>query len=453
MTIVAVLAVLALVPSAASAASIVFVKGGDVWLAAPDGSDQRQVTTGGGWSFPSQADDGTIMAQEGKRLYRIGRSGAVLGGRINTIFAIAPPGTTWEGPFGDVISPDGASQAYDGDVIGDPSYDPICGCYQINDHFLTRWGSARSHSEPNQKLGQEDYVDPAWIDNSHLLLTAASDVGAAQVATYTIGGADNSEVGWFTDRSQGISALSNPAITRRGDKVAFIADDNGGFENEIRLYQTNGPPPETAGDPSNLPTDECNLTLANLSSDRVSFSPDGKSLAFGAPDGVHLLSLVGWPNCPAIAASDHVIIPGGGSPYFGPMSVRPTDGNGGTDGSGGLNAGHSVSNAFQVTGRTVRGGKITLTVSAQPAGAFIARASAKLGRGRHNSGAYGSGSVRLRHGGLVKLTINPTASAARALALAGRMVVSVTITFTPTGGTSRVKHLSMTVLARRGKRR
>jgi WD40-like Beta Propeller Repeat len=453
---VGVLGAFAVASSAASAASIVFIKGGDVWLAAADGGGQRQLTTGGDWSYPSQADDGTIMAQEGERLYRLDRSGHVLAGPIDTTFADAPPGTNWEGPFGDAISPDGVNQAYDGDVVADPYYDPGCNCYVNGDHFTTYWGSASTFSQPNQPgLGQEDYVDPAWIDSSHLLLTAANDVGTAEVATYTLG--DGGEVSWFTDNSQGVSGLTNPAITRDGDKLAFIADSGGGVENEIRLYQTTGPPPEAAGDPSNLPIDECNVPLTNFSSNRVSFSPDGQSLAFDAPDGIHLLSLTGWPSCQGF--TDKLIIPGGSLPYFGPADVGAASGAGSGSGSGvgtgsgpgsgpnsGPNPGSSGgrhANAFSITHRGAHGGVITLTSSAREAGTFTAHASAKFGRGPHRSRSYGSASARLRHGGLVQLSIGPTPGAARALARARRMVVTIAITFAPHGASPRTKYVTV----------
>jgi hypothetical protein len=73
------------------------------------------------------------------------------------------------------------------------------------------------------------------------------------------------------------------------------------------------------GDPANLPIDECNLPLTNFQSARVSFSPDGQSLAYGSPAGVYLLSLAGWPSCQNFTYK--LIIPGGSSPYFGPPNV------------------------------------------------------------------------------------------------------------------------------------
>ncbi len=450
LALLALLAALVLAPATASAASIVFIKGGNVWLAAADGSDQRQVTTGGDWDSPSQADDGTILAVEGSQLIRMDRQGNELA-TINTTFTNAPAG--WIGPVGATISPDGVNQAYGGDVVGSPVYDPGCGCYDANDHFSTWWGSATHTDQPNQTLGQEGYVSPAWIDNLHLLLSEAT-IGSDEVATYTLGGGDNSEVGWFSDESPGVGSLNYGTITRAGDKLAFIASLNGGQSYQLRLYQTNGPPPEAAGDPSDLPTNECNLGLNQWEPRRLSFSPDGQSLALGGPQGIMLVDLSGWPSCGGITAP--VIISGGTEPYFGPADVGASAGCGactGSGGGGGGGGGGSTFEGFTVTHRSVHGGVITLTLSAKTAGAFTARGSftSRAKRGKRTTRSYGSGSARLRHSGVVTLTIKPMSKAARALAQAGRLTVSLTVTFKPAGGSAHVGHLSVTV--RRAKKK
>jgi len=153
----------------AGAASIVFLKGDNVWLAAADGSGQRQVTTGGGWGAPSQADNGTILARRESQLFRLDRAGRLLAPAIATLFTGAPP--TWVGPVDPVISRDGVHQAYDGEITDSGVYDYGCGCYVYTHTFSTWWGSATGYSQPNQTLGQQDYDEPAWIDNSHLLMS------------------------------------------------------------------------------------------------------------------------------------------------------------------------------------------------------------------------------------------------------------------------------------------
>ena len=302
--------------ASAGAESIVFVKGGNVWLAAADGTSQRQVTTGGGWDAPSQADGGTILARRGTQLFRLDQAGKALAAAIDTLFTGAP--ATWVGPVDPVISPDGVNQAYDGEITDSGYYDYGCGCYVYTHTFATWWGSATGYSQPGQTLGQQDYDEPAWIDDSHLLMSSTG-ILIDQVATYTLGGGDNSLVQWFSDPDPSVQALASGAITRAGDKLAFVANVNGGVGNEIRIYSTTGPPPFVAGDPSNVPVDQCNIGPNNFQSLRVSFSPDGQSLAYDAPDGIHLVTLTGWPSCAGL--TDRLIIPGGAEPYFGPANV------------------------------------------------------------------------------------------------------------------------------------
>ena len=63
----------------ALADSIAYVKDGDVWLAAPDGSRTLQVTHTGGYSYVSQADTGEMIAlAPGERLRKLSRTGKVL---------------------------------------------------------------------------------------------------------------------------------------------------------------------------------------------------------------------------------------------------------------------------------------------------------------------------------------------------------------------------------------
>jgi hypothetical protein len=109
-----------------------------------------------------------------------------------------------------------------------------------------------------------------------------------------------------------VQGLEAGAITRSGDKLAFVANVQGGVGNEIRIYQTTGPPPS-------VPIDQCNIGPNSFQSLRVSFSPDGQSLAYDAPDGIHLVTLSGFPNCTGL--TDQLIVPGGSEPYFGPADL------------------------------------------------------------------------------------------------------------------------------------
>src|SRR3954470_20199522 len=73
---------IAFAPSVAQASSIVFVKDYDVWLTSPDGARQHRVTNDGSaaspYRSPSQADEGTIVAARGDRLFRLRQNGELL---------------------------------------------------------------------------------------------------------------------------------------------------------------------------------------------------------------------------------------------------------------------------------------------------------------------------------------------------------------------------------------
>jgi hypothetical protein len=468
---VAVAAALAAVgsPAPAAASSIVFIKGGNVWLAAADGSNQRQVTTGGYWDSPSQANDGTILAQRATQLYRMNRQGTALAPPIDTIFTGAP--STWAGPVGTVISPDGVSQAYGGEVTDSGYFDTGCNCWVYTHTFTTLWGSATSYSQPDQTLGQQDYVDPAWIDSGHLLLTSAG-ILIDQVATYAVGGGDNTMIQWFSDPDSTVTSLNDPAISPDHQHLAFVANVGGGLGNEIRIYTAASAPPVPGGPAVSAPVDTCNIGPNPFESLRVSFSPDGQSLVYDASDGIHLVSLAGLPSCAGL--DDRLIIPGGSLPYFGPANVAPTDGiqpgnGGGGTGGGGTGGGGSGGagqggGTFTISRMSVaRDGTITLAVSAGVTGRLSASATATDAAGarrhavvavrprRHQSStlSYGSSSVRLAHPGTARLRITPTRAARLVLRRVAHLKVTIAVTFIPSCGHRRTAHTSITVRGRR----
>ena len=111
---VAALVVVAIAAPAASADSIAYVKDGNVWLSTSDGARQYQVTTTGGYSDVSQADDGTMIAPArraaapprppGPRARRLRHAG------LRHAPGAGPRRST--GPYDPAISPDGTKVAY-----------------------------------------------------------------------------------------------------------------------------------------------------------------------------------------------------------------------------------------------------------------------------------------------------------------------------------------------------
>ena len=71
------------VPAAASADSILFTRGGDIWLASPDGGNQFQVTSGGGYNYASQSESGAVIVASrefSNHLFVLDRNGGVVRG-------------------------------------------------------------------------------------------------------------------------------------------------------------------------------------------------------------------------------------------------------------------------------------------------------------------------------------------------------------------------------------
>src|SRR5688572_29164405 len=151
----------ALAPAAAHAESIAYLKDGDVWVAAVDGSNATRLTTGGDHISPSQADDGTIAVGKGDKILLLDRAGAALG-------TLDPPGlpdkrgVTLDGPVADVaISPDGSRIAY---AFRAPQDDVECFSYDkcIAGGVLARAGGGVTDTYKRE--------EPSWVTNNRLLV-------------------------------------------------------------------------------------------------------------------------------------------------------------------------------------------------------------------------------------------------------------------------------------------
>jgi hypothetical protein len=148
------------------------------------------------------------------------------------------------------------------------------------------------------------------------MLTNIGGVFVKQVALYTVGGRDNSLSQWFSDPDPGVRQLQFGAITRAGDKLAFVATTQNP-QDQIRLYQSTGAYPSA-------PNAMCALTGATGGQfSYLSFSRDGSQLAWQDAAGVHISPVSNLSDCSTI--TDQLIIPGGTEPFFGPANVNMTN--------------------------------------------------------------------------------------------------------------------------------
>jgi len=334
----------------ASADSIVYVKDGNVWLTSPDAARQYQVTFDGGYSSPSQADDGTIVALHGKQLVRMNRSGQALNPPFD---AIGTSGGNFYGPYEPRVSPDGTRVAYWFGQYSD-YYDYGCNCYLFHLESKTAWSWSNRFTDPTAE--SENYLgleQPEWLANDRLL---ASYPGfwmsgwTFKIGT-TTGNSDKAAQWWYQFKDdQGYNFFpTDPALSPDGKKLAVA---NGGDPTKkSQLLLASVPGPAWVGEPpyendylGNSAVEQPTLQCAQDKGVVVNptWSQDSVSVAYGSADGIHVMGVPADLNCAAL--SDRLLVPGGSEPDWGPADVNlsqkpaPSAG-GGTSGGGARKAG------------------------------------------------------------------------------------------------------------------
>jgi len=272
---------LAVAAPPAQASSIVYEKNGNVWAANPDGSGQRPVTTSGGYTHPSQANDGTIAAVKGGLLQRLDRSGNVLN------LAGDPEGS---GPILSSISPNGSLIAYHFNATG-----------SIVSGLRTALSHADRQTSNDEIFNIGGWINPTWLGNDTILMFDGSESFTGDTLLKTLGASGTQP--WYEDPGLSLSGGDvDPGQTR-------LAATDG---NTIRLYRLNAPPPAIAVEP------RCNLTGPNGSFFRPTWSPDGTQLAWQEDDGIWVAD-VNLDDCAQTGAN--MVIPGGHSPDWGRVAA------------------------------------------------------------------------------------------------------------------------------------
>jgi hypothetical protein len=152
--------------------AILYLKGGMLWVASPDGHVRRRIPHSGRFEAASQADSGTVVAQQGISFHRLSRRGTALNRPITTAFRTNPILPAFNGPFRPEVSPDGTKIAYTYSFIAS-HYDPDCACQRTSPSMNTSFTySNRFVDRPEKVFGNARFHSNAsWIDNRTVLAT------------------------------------------------------------------------------------------------------------------------------------------------------------------------------------------------------------------------------------------------------------------------------------------
>ncbi|MES1193979.1 MAG: hypothetical protein ABUM26_06600, partial [Solirubrobacterales bacterium] len=281
---------------AAHADSIVFIDHGNVFSAHPDGSGKVQLTDGGRWHSPTQADDGTIAAVEGTGPITVmARDGKVLR-TISTPSAKSGDGGTFAPrPVDLSFSPDGSKIAYSY-VANSCPVASSCGTLQRST-FYTR-ADASPDATPIAVYGNQFSVsDPEWVTDDRTIVFGGS--GHHVNFDDLDSGEDYNYAHWF-DNSED---TGDGELSRNGRNL--VTTYSYGDTTTINFWAVTGDVQH--GAPPAAAQYACRTSETDAQYDDPTWSPDSMSAAWATSAGIQEVTFTQLEANPSLGGAGCVV--------------------------------------------------------------------------------------------------------------------------------------------------